>query len=612
MPASTRPGLGAIPYPGGVTFRVWAPFAPWVRVSGTFDGWSKTAHPLSSEPGGYWSADVAGAAVGDQYRYIVGSITHWRTDPRARDVTGADANAVVTRSGYAWRTNDFRMPPWNELVVYEMHVASFPDAPAVAGAMLQAAAQDFDHLQELGINAIEIMPSGEFPGDSSWGYNPVHVFAVESAYGGPDVLRYFVDEAHAHGIAVILDVVYNHFGPTDLEQSLWQLDGWFGRRPDGEEMGGIYFYNDWRATTDWGAKNRPDYGRPEVRQFIRDNALMWLEEYRIDGLRFDATSYIRNVYGRVDVPLDDPTNLGGWGWNLLRWINDEVDRRQPWKITIAEDMRQDAAVTRATPAGGAGFDSQWDDQFHHTLRRAMVEPRDEDRDMGAVAAAIERRFDGDAFKRVIYTESHDEVGDPFGRPDGKKRVPEEIQPGRADGWYARKRSTLGAAVVFTSPGIPMIFQGQEMLEWIQFSGRSRMDWTKVDRFAGIVSLYRDLVRLRRNWFDNTRGLRGHDVNVFHVTPTDKVVAFHRWDRGGPGDDVVVVLNFGNRGYPSYSVGFPRPGSWYVRFDSDWSGYSPDFGNHAGYDTTAGWGSLHGMPCRGNVGIGPYTAIILSQ
>jgi 1,4-alpha-glucan branching enzyme len=605
-----HPGLGAIPYAGGVTFRVWAPFAPWVRVAGTFNDWSATANDLAPEGNGYWSVDVDDATVGDKYRYILGNTNHWRVDPRALDVTQSDGDGVVTRSTYGWRVNDFGLPPWNELVIYELHVASFPDDPVSAGEMFRAVARDLPYLRELGINAIEMMPAKEFPADESWGYNPAHIFAVESYFGGPDALKELIDQAHAQGIAVILDVVYNHFGPSDLEHSVWQFDGWFEQWFG--EMGGIYFYNDWRADTEWGYKNRPDYGRPEVREFIRDNAMMWLEEYRFDGLRFDMTCFIRNVYGRDGVPPEDPTNLGGWGWNLLKWINDEINGRQPWKISIAEDMRQNEAVTRATAHGGLGFDSQWDDQFHHTLRRAMVSPRDEDRDMWAVKAAIERKYGGDAFKRVIYTECHDEVGDPYGRPHGKQRVPEEIQRGQADGWYAQKRSTLGAAVVFTSPGIPMIFQGQEMLEWIQFTARSRMDWDKVERFRGIVNLYRDLIRLRRNWFNNTRGLRGHHSNVFHVNPADKVIAFHRWQDGGPGDDVVVVLNFGNHGYASYTIGFPRGGAWRVRFNSDWSGYSPIFGNHPSNDTAAGSGGMDGLPFRGEIGMGPYTAIILSQ
>ena len=606
---STRPGLGSMPYGGGVTFRVWAPHAPWVRVAGTFNNWSDSATPLASEGNDYWSVDVPGAKVGHEYRYILGDTGHWRVDPRALDVTSSAGNGVIIQSKYAWKVNDFGIPPWNELVIYEMHIASYPDSRVSTKNLLNEVALDLQHLRDLGINAIELMPAKEFNGDESWGYNPAHIFAIESAYGGPDALKAFVDAAHAHGMAVFLDVVYGHFGPEDLDHSFWQFDRWH-QIWHGTPMGGLYFYNDWRARTNIG--DRPDYGRPEVRELIRDNALYWLHEHRIDGLRFDMTCYIRNVDANDHVPPDDPTNLDGWGWNLLRWVNDEVDRTQPWKPTFAEDMRQNAAVTRATAQGGAGFDGQWDDQFHHTLRRAMVAWRDEDRNMDEVRGAIERKFDGEAFKRVIYTESHDEVGDVMGNPNGKKRVPEDIASGNADGWVARKRSTLGAAVVFTSPGIPMIFQGQEMLEWLQFSGKSRMDWNKVDRFPGIVQLYRDLIRLRRNWFNNTRGLRGHHVNVFHVNNSDKVIALHRWQDGGPGDDVVIVLNFANRAYDSYTIGFPRPGTWYARFNSDWSGYSPDFGNHHSYDTTADWGGHDNMPCHGNVGLGPYTAVILSQ
>jgi 1,4-alpha-glucan branching enzyme len=164
--------------------------------------------------------------------------------------------------------------------------------------------------------------------------------------------------------------------------------------------------------------------------------------------------------------------------------------------------------------------------------------------MGAVAGAIERRFDGDPFRRVIYTESHDEVD----TASGKRRLTEDIDPGHADSWAAQKRSTLGAALVMTSPGIPLIFQGQEILEWIPFGASNRIDWDKYDRFRGIFTLYRDLIRLRRNWFNNTRGLQGQYNHVFHVNPQDKVVAFHRWQEGGPGDDVIVVLNFKNQGH----------------------------------------------------------------
>jgi 1,4-alpha-glucan branching enzyme len=600
--------MGATPYPGGVTFRVWAPFAASVAVTGTFNGRSPTADPLASEGNGHWSADVPGAAVGHEYRFVIDG-SRERIDPRAKQVTHSAGQGVVADPAFGWQADDFAMPPWNELVIYQMHPGTFPDRPVGPAQEFAEIIKDLDYLVELGVNAIQLLPTGEFFGDVSWGYNPAHIFAVESSYGGPVELKRLIDAAHGKGLAVLLDLVYNHLGPQDLGDSVWQFDGWFGRF-EGDEMGGIYFYNDWRARTPWGHKNRPDYGRPEVRAYLRDNALMWLDEYRVDGLRFDMSCYIRNVDARDDVPLDDPTNLGGWGWNLLRWISDEIDARQPRKITLAEDMRRNHAVTRPTSEGGAGIDSQWDDLFVHTIRAALKMPRDEDRDLRSVQAAVEHQYSGDAFRRVVYTESHDEVA----TKNGKRRLTEDIHPGQADSWYAKKRSTLGAALVMASPGIPMIFQGQEILEWLPFDDHHHMDWDKHDegRFRGIYNLYRDLIRLRRNWFDNTRGLRGQHTNVFHRNDRDKVLAFHRWKEGGPGDDVVVVANFGDRGYPSYSIGLPRAGRWHVRFNSDWDGYDGVFGNFFSYGTESESGGLDSLPYRANVGIGPYSAIILSQ
>jgi 1,4-alpha-glucan branching enzyme len=215
----------------------------------------------------------------------------------------------------------------------------------------------------------------EFAGYQSWGYNPAHPFASESTYGGPAGCQRFVKAAHQHGIAVLEDVVYNNFGPSDL--SLWQFDGW-----SENDMGGIYFYQDWRANTPWG-DTRPDYGRTEVRQYIRDNALMWLEDYRCDGLRFDATAYIRNAFGADNADEDIAE-----GWDLLRWINDEIGERQPWKITIAEDLRSNSIVTTPTPDGGLGFDAQWDAIFVHPVREAIITQEDGQRNVGAVANAI--------------------------------------------------------------------------------------------------------------------------------------------------------------------------------------------------------------------------------
>ncbi len=195
------------------------------------------------------------------------------------------------------------------------------------------------YLKNLGVNALEIMPPMAFPGERSWGYSLTNPFAVESSYGGPDGFKGLVDAAHAQGIAIILDVVYNHFGPDNLD--LWQYDGW-----SENNKGGIYFYNDQRAWTPWG-ENRPDYGRGEVRQYIRDNALFWLEEFRVDGLRFDATLFIRNRRGENNCPEADIPE----GWTLLQWINDEVQHHFPGHITIAEDIMQNPWMTKPTERG---------------------------------------------------------------------------------------------------------------------------------------------------------------------------------------------------------------------------------------------------------------------
>ncbi len=265
---------------------------------------------------------------------------------------------------------------------------------------------------------------------------------MEQSYGGPEGFRVFVKEAHARGLGVILDVVYNHFGPDDLH--LWRFDGW--SEHDG---GGIYFYNDHRASTPWG-RTRPDYGRPEVRAFIRDNALMWLEEHHVDGLRFDMTLYMRTVDGEGSESLPD-------GWSLAQWVNDEVQRVRPGALTIAEDLQHNDWLTRPTAEGGAGFGAQWDARFVHPVRQAVIAADDDHRSMHAVAGALKPAA-GDAFRRVIYSESHDEVA------NGKARVPHEIAGGAVADWFAQKRSTLAAALVFTAPGIPMIFQGQEFLQ----------------------------------------------------------------------------------------------------------------------------------------------------
>ncbi|HEY5629047.1 MAG TPA: alpha-amylase family glycosyl hydrolase [Candidatus Limnocylindrales bacterium] len=593
--ASSRPGMGAVPFEGGVTFRVWAPHAEGVSVTGSFCDWDAAGTPLAREDGGSWSADVAAARPGDEYRLLVrAGEERSRLDPRARQLTSSVGNAVVyDPAAFDWGTAEFNTPAWNDLVIYELHVGTFSAGMHGRPGTLEGVRRRLGYLRELGIGAIQLMPPFEFAGDRSWGYNPAYPFAVESSYGRPDDLKALVRAAHETGIAVLVDVVYNHLGPSDLD--IWRFDGW-----SQNEKGGIYFYQDDRSATPWG-DTRPDYGRPEVRAFLRDNAMAWLEEFRIDGLRWDATAYISSISGGGSGAPDRIAD----GWDLMAAINAEAAERFAGRLMIAEDLRGDPAITRAAGEGGAGFGAQWDLGFVRRVRAALIAASDEARDLDAVAAAL--AIDpADAFKRVIYTESHDEDA------NGSSRLPEEIWPGYADSWPSRKRAALGAALVLTAPGIPMLFQGQELIEGSWFSDDDPIDWSKRHRHSGLLQLHRDLIRLRRNGDDTTRGLRGPRLAVHHVDRATGILAYHRWADGGPRDDVVVVVSFSAEVRPDIRLGVPREGRWRVRFNSDWEGYDPEFASTPSLDADAVSEPLDGMQFSIRVGVGPYASVILSQ
>jgi 1,4-alpha-glucan branching enzyme len=595
--------MGALPHSEGVTFRVWAPHAEAVSVSGTFNDWDREGitlarDPPASAPGapgswsGTWSADVPGVMVGAEYRYLLqtpaGVLS--RIDPYARQVTSSVGNAVVyDPDAFDWGDVTFDTPSWSDIVIYEMHIGTFGARNGTPGDF-DRAIRRMPYLHDLGIGAIQVMPPFEYAGDVSWGYNPAHIFAIESTYGGPDAFKRFVQAAHEHGIAVIVDVVYNHLGPGDLD--LWRFDGW----AEGE-WGGIYFYNDERAVTPWG-NTRPDYGRGEVRAFLRDSALTWLEEFRADGLRFDSTLYIRTVDERPETELPD-------GWSFMVWLNNEIRVRQPWKLTIAEDLGDAALLTVPTDAGGAGFGARWDPAFLAIVRAALTAAEDSERDMASVAGALlgggERPF-----SRVVYTESHDDVA------NRKTRLAEAVAPGDGGNWFARKRATLGSSITLTAAGIPMLFQGQELLEDRWFDDTVPIDWSKSHRFAGILQLHRDLIALRRDTDGWSAGLKGPYTAIIRADDAAKVLAWHRWLEGGPGDDVVIVANFSTRPLLDLPMGLPWPGRWRIRLNSDSTVYDAQFGGGIADDLDADGGPLDDQPASGLVSVASYAVVILSQ
>ncbi|CAN5745359.1 malto-oligosyltrehalose trehalohydrolase [soil metagenome] len=413
-------------------FRVWAPEAE--RVSVVHDG-SET--PMSPDDGGWWQAKVQSLGAEGEYAFRVDGEGPF-PDPRSRwqpdGVHGP--SRVVDPGAFEWRHPDFRAPPLASGVIHELHVGTF-----TSEGTFDAAVARLDHLVDLGVTHVELMPVAQFPGTRGWGYDGVHLYAVHDAYGGPDGLRRFVDACHGVGLAVLLDVVYNHLGP------------------EGNYLGkfGPYFTDAYR--TPWGeAVNLDEAGSDEVRRFLVENACMWLEDYRIDGLRLDA---VHALFDRSATHLLE---------ELAEAVQYLERRLQRPLVLVAESDLNDPRIVTPIEAGGLGMDAQWSDDFHHALHALLAGEKDgyyaDFGELGDVAAALEQGFvyagrysahrdrrHGRPFReprgsRLLgYLQNHDQVGN---RARGE-RISALASPGRV---------RIGAALVLLGPFVPLLFQGE--------------------------------------------------------------------------------------------------------------------------------------------------------
>ena len=569
---------------GGVTFRVWAPAASAARVQGDFGD-----REMAPDDAGAFTARVDEARPGHRYHFTLrsGDRTLTRVDARARQLRDGES-VVVDPGAYAWRAPAFAPPALRETVLYELHVGSFSVAPGARGGTFASAAARLDELADLGVNAIELMPVTEFNSGVTWGYSPRHWFAPNAAYGTPDDLRALVDAAHARGIAVVLDLVVNHY----TGNSAAPLFCYDGDCPAGTF--GPYFFRDaMYRSTPWGP--RPDFARAEVADALVESVAQWLREYRVDGFRWDSVSNIRGVDGVGAVP---------GGRELLLRANALTRALRPGALVIAEDLKGLDAITRPAGAGGFGFDTQWDG-FVYDVERIVAGASDDARDMGALQGILVGRYNGDPFQRVIGTENHDTVG------NGGARVPQRVDAGDAGSYAARKRSMLAAALMLTAPGVPMLFMGQEHLAAGTFAPTpAPLDWSHAEAHARVRAFYRTLVRLRRNRDGASAGLLGAHIAVTHLSASNKVIAYRRWDRGG--DDVVVIANLRDRRYARYDVGLPAGGAWRVRVDSDDPRWSTDFRGPAVASVTAAARPYDGQPFTGSLTLGPWSVVVLSR
>ena len=435
--------VGAFPDRDGTTlFRVWAPYADRVLVNIFQAGQARLA-PLKGSWRGYFEARLEKVGDGDIYRYVVDG--HGLPDPASRfqpqGVHGP--SEIVDHSRFQWSDDDWRGIPLKEYIIYELHVGTF-----TREGTFEAIIQCLGYLKELGINAIEMMPISQFPGGRNWGYDGTYPFAPQNTYGGPHGLKSLVDACHSNGLAVILDVVYNHLGPEGNYLNRF----------------GPYFTDRYR--TPWGdAMNFDGPLSDEVRYFFIQNALDWLVHYHIDALRLDALQGIYDFSARTFLE------------ELAETVNREC-AAGPEPYLIAESDLNDIHVITPRESGGKGLNAQWNDDFHHALHCLLTGERiGYYEDFGTIGdmektlsggfvftgqfSQYRRRRHGSPSKHrpchqfVIFSQNHDQIGN---RPLGE----------RLTDLVSFDRLRMAATVVLLSPSIPLLFMGEEYGETAPF------------------------------------------------------------------------------------------------------------------------------------------------
>jgi len=524
----THARRGSTPVSGGTVFRVWAPNAASCHVRGEFNNWS-LANPLT-RAGEDFIGFIPGADAGEMYKYYFpGNV--WKPDPHAWALNENDNfNAVITDPhAYEWESDAFVADPFESWVVYQLHVGTFAGRNDPMGSTenpsgyLDVAARA-DHLADLGVNAVMLNPINEYPGSFSGGYNPISMFAWESSLGTPDELKHMVDELHKRGIAVFLDVVWNHFdGGSNF---LWNFDGTQ-----------VYFDSP-HQDTPWGAQ--ADFDTPEVSEYFLESVHHVLGEFRLDGYRQDAVMY-----------MTDSALTGQWGsgQDLMRAMNTMIRRRYPDGATIAEIYIDSPWVQ-----SGLGFDSQYHNNFKNTLRSEVFGAAFGSPNVGAIAAAIDGTGSVSGTEVFNYFELHDDAW-PL---NGHERAVREIDTTFPhDDIFARGRTTLANSIVLTSDGVPGILQGTE---WLENDGweANKIDWSHKGIYDGVVDYYSALIAMRTGepalWADS-------GTWVYHTNEALDIIAYERWQDGAK--SFVMVVNLSNNDRNGYRIGMPRPGAWGV-------------------------------------------------
>ncbi len=637
--------MGATLVAGGATFKVWRTAAQAVYLNGALAGavdWSQAASPhlLVKDSAGYWTGFLPGVADGDLYKYyVVGpGGAGFKRDPYARELTSSatfpiGVNCVVrSANAYPWHDATFVTPDYSDMVIYQLHIGTYaPAAFPKCGTFLDVI-QKIPYLLSLGINVLQPLPITECEETPSEGYDGADYFSPETLYtvfdpvelarylvvingllvarnlcpmtlndvsGGAAQLKALIDLCHVHGIAVAVDVVFNHAGgfSGDAESLyFWDLEANPGDNDDSlffidRGLAGGLAFALWKAP---------------VRQFLLDNATFLLKECHVDGFRYDEVS-----------ELLANNQTAGWSFcqdltNTVRFVKGgALQNAEYWPSEYTAPL---SSIVEPAEGGGTGFDAVQRDALRTAVRAAVAAAASGMQStvsMDAIGDSLSLSGLPDAWNAVPCVENHDVV---YAGRD--LRIPLLADGSDPRSFYARSRSKVATGLLLAAPGIPQIFMGQEFLESKQWdddpSGTNLLDWGALasgdKSMSDQLRFTQDFLRLRQL----EPALRGSDINVFHVHNVNRVVAFQRWIEG-QGRDVVIVASLNDEPLYGYELGFPLAGRWAELFNSDvyddW--VNPLLvGNGGAID--ANGGPLHGLPFSAAITIPPRAILLFGD
>jgi 1,4-alpha-glucan branching enzyme len=630
IPFESAP-LGATPGPDGTTFRVWAPRARQVYVVGDFNAWQVNSASLLKALGDEtWAGFFPSAKTDSQYRFHIAGLggAGTKRDPRARALTLQPAFPnchclVRDPAAFPWHNVGWRPPPYPDWVIYQLHAGTFRISPGAPHGYFLDVALQVSYFQKLGVNALQLLPIVEFPTEFSLGYNGTDYYSPETDYaidddaelqrrlaginalfqqrgqpGYPDAsalrgadnqLRVLVDLCHVWGLAVLLDVVYNHAGGGFDEQSMYFLD----RLPKGNNNDSLYF-------TDQGFAGGLVFAfwNQNVRRLLTDNPVFFQNEYRVDGFRFDEVSTM-DRFG---------------GWQTSQEATTAARANKPEGLLIAEYWPVNPSVAKPVAEGGAGFDATWQDELREAVRQAIGQASagaGANLDLQRVAGAIGSTRLLPRWRAIHCVENHDIV-----KAGAEPRVAQLADPSNPRSWYSRSRARVATALLLTAPGIPMLFMGQEILEQRPWSDNPNLGltpaWNGLDgndpAMANHLRFTTDCAALRRRH----PALRSDTAGVFHAHDGNRVIAFQRWLEG-IGRNVVVVATLRETTWYNYDLGFPLPGRWLEVFNSDRYDNWPNpivVGN--GGQIIARDEPLHGLPASTTLVIPANSVLVFAR